>query len=166
MGSGLTIGEAMSLDHELERAPVEVGERAGALDLSAIVAQLRSARQQWRALQGRPLELSGRELPSREALVAILADLRGALFPMRLGPPSLRQESEDFYVGHTLDSALHALIGQVRLELGALLRHHPAEAPVLHLPGSAEACGHSHQDQKHQAGQLLHGRHASTRNAV
>jgi len=118
MGSGLTIGEAMSLDHELERTPLESSERAGALDLSAIVAQLRSARQHWRALQGRPLELSGRELPSREALLAILADLRGALFPMRLGPPALRQESEDFYVGHTLDSALHALIGQVRLELG------------------------------------------------
>jgi serine O-acetyltransferase len=43
--------------------------------------------------------------------------LRGALFPMRLGPPDLRQESEDFYVAHTLDSALHALHQQVLLEL-------------------------------------------------
>jgi serine O-acetyltransferase len=36
---------------------------------------------------------------------------------MRLGPADLRQESEDFYVGHTLDSVLHALLLQVRLEL-------------------------------------------------
>jgi serine O-acetyltransferase len=36
---------------------------------------------------------------------------------MRLGPPDLRQESEDFYVAHTLDSALHALHQQILLEL-------------------------------------------------
>ena len=36
---------------------------------------------------------------------------------MRLGPPDLRQENEDYYVGHTLDVALHALLAQVRLEL-------------------------------------------------
>ncbi|MEK1905774.1 MAG: serine O-acetyltransferase EpsC, partial [Pseudomonas sp.] len=46
-----------------------------------------------------------------------LEALCGALFPMRLGPSDLRQESEDFYVGHTLDSALNSLLGQVRLEL-------------------------------------------------
>jgi hypothetical protein len=33
---------------------------------------------------------------------------RAALFPMRLGPVDLREESEDFYVGHTLDVALNA----------------------------------------------------------
>jgi serine O-acetyltransferase len=36
---------------------------------------------------------------------------------MRLGPPDLRQESEDYYVGHTLDAVLNALLSQVRLEL-------------------------------------------------
>jgi serine O-acetyltransferase len=36
---------------------------------------------------------------------------------MRLGPPDLRQESEDFYVGHTLDTVLTLLLAQVRLEL-------------------------------------------------
>jgi serine O-acetyltransferase len=86
-------------------------------DLPGIVTHLREARERWRAQQGRSREVSGRELPSREALVGILDDLRGALFPMRLGPPDLRQESEDYYVGHTLDSALHALLVQVRLEL-------------------------------------------------
>jgi serine O-acetyltransferase len=36
---------------------------------------------------------------------------------MRLGPVDLREESEDFYVGHTLDVALNALLTQARLEL-------------------------------------------------
>ena len=49
--------------------------------------------------------------------------LRGALFPMRLGPPDLRQESEDFYVGHTLDAVLNAFVAQVRLELRYEARH-------------------------------------------
>lgn len=90
---------------------------AGRLDLAGIVTQLRAAREKWREQQARPREISGRELPSREALVAILAGLRGALFPMRLGPPDLHQESEDYYVGHTLDTVLHALLAQVALEL-------------------------------------------------
>jgi len=88
------------------------------LDLRGIVAQLRQARERWRTSQDRPRETSGRELPSREALADILDGLRGALFPMRLGPPDLRQENEDYFVGHTLDTVLHALLGQVRLELG------------------------------------------------
>jgi serine O-acetyltransferase len=53
----------------------------------------------------------------------ILQGLRGALFPMRLGPPDLRQETEDYYVGHTLDRALTALSQQVRLELRHNARH-------------------------------------------
>jgi serine O-acetyltransferase len=89
----------------------------GRLDLAGIVRQLRAAREKWREQQARPREISGRELPSREALVAILDGLRGALFPMRLGPPDLHQESEDYFVGHTLDTVLHALLAQVGLEL-------------------------------------------------
>lgn len=85
--------------------------------LERIVAELRAARSHWRAACGRDRELGGRELPSREILRGILASLCGALFPMRLGPADLREESEDFYVGHTLDAALNALLPQVRLEL-------------------------------------------------
>jgi len=59
-----------------------------------------------------------REFPSREALKEIAESLCGALFPMRLGPPDLHQEGEDYYVGHTLDTALNALFQQVELELG------------------------------------------------
>src|SRR5438445_3800128 len=86
-------------------------------DLANIVAQLRDVRERWRHAQKRPRDIGGRELPSREALSAIALALRGALFPMRLGPPDLRQESEDYYVGHTLDAVLGALLTQVRLEL-------------------------------------------------
>ncbi len=92
------------------------------LDLARIVAELRGARAVWRDSQKRPREIGGRELPSRDALLAIVDGLRGALFPMRLGPPELRQESEDYYVGHTLDTVLTALLTQVRLELRYLAR--------------------------------------------
>ncbi len=85
--------------------------------LDHIVTGLRAARVQWRISQGRPTETGGRELPSREALRSIVTALCGVLFPMRLGPPDLREESEDFYIGHTLDAALHALLSQARLEL-------------------------------------------------
>jgi serine O-acetyltransferase len=86
-------------------------------DLQKVVSELSAVRQRWRTAQQRSTEPGGRELPSREALTHIVEGLRGALFPMRLGPPDLRQESEDFYVGHTLDAVLHALLHQVQLEL-------------------------------------------------
>lgn len=93
------------------------------LDLARIVGELRSARQRWRSSQQRGADIGGRELPSREALAAIVDDLRGALFPLRLGPPDLRQESEDYYVGHTLGAALTSLLAQARLELRYHARH-------------------------------------------
>ncbi|MBM7060532.1 serine acetyltransferase [Pseudomonas sp. UL073] len=85
--------------------------------LEQIVEQLRAARAEWRSSTGRARELGSRELPSRAAVENILEALCGALFPMRLGPSGLRQESEDFYVGHTLDNALNSLLEQARLEL-------------------------------------------------
>ena len=100
--------------------------------LDSIVAQLRQVREQWRHARKRPRDIGGRELPSREALAAIACLLRGALFPMRLGPPDLRQESEDYYVGHTLDAVLSALLTQVRLELSYQNRHD------RHSPDSTE----------------------------
>lgn len=99
---------------------------SAALYFADIVAGLRTERERWRASQSRPLEVGARELPSREVLVTVVEALRGALFPMRLGPPDLRQESEDYYVGHTLDIALNALLGQVQLELRHTARQHSA----------------------------------------
>ena len=129
----------MTLEHDLARPAPWSASRPGAeaaptppalLDLSSIVAQLRVTRERWRAQQARPREISGRELPSREALATILDHLRGALFPMRLGPPELRQESEDYYVGHTLDTALQSLLAQTRLELRYHARIGDVPAPA------------------------------------
>jgi serine O-acetyltransferase len=96
---------------------------AMSLDLANIVVQLRDVREQWRHAQRRPRDVGRRELPSREVLSGVALALRGALFPMRLGPPDLRQESEDYYVGHTLDTVLGVLQTQVRLELQYQARH-------------------------------------------
>jgi serine O-acetyltransferase len=101
-----------------------VSERSSHWQLQTIVSQLRTARDQWRTQNGRVSgEQGGRELPSRAAMAEILEALCGALFPMRLGPVDLREESEDFYVGHTLDVALNALLAQARLELRYAARH-------------------------------------------
>jgi serine O-acetyltransferase len=42
---------------------------------------------------------------------------------MRLGPLNLCYESENYYVGYTLDSALHTLLAQAKLELRYEARH-------------------------------------------
>lgn len=100
-----------------------MSDRSNPWQLQAIVCQLRAARNQWRTQNGRISgEQGGRELPSRAAMADILEALCGALFPMRLGPVDLREESEDFYVGHTLDVALNALLTQARLELRYVAR--------------------------------------------
>ncbi len=88
-----------------------------AWELDKIVQELRNARTDWRAQRGRSREPGLRELPSRDALQQIIRELCGALFPMRLGPQELREETEDYYVGHTLDAALNELLRQVQLEL-------------------------------------------------
>jgi serine O-acetyltransferase len=88
------------------------------------VAGLRAVRERWRTAVQRPREVGVRELPSREAVAVAVDGLRGALFPMRLGPPDLREESEDYYVGHTLDTSLHALLVQLTLELRYDARRH------------------------------------------
>ena len=126
----------MTIEHEAPWAAPAAASRLDRssndrLDLAAIVRQLRCVREQWREQQSRPREVSGRELPSREALAVIVADLRSALFPMRLGPPDLRQESEDYFVGHTLDAALNALVTQVRLELRYNARNAATPVPAV-----------------------------------
>lgn len=86
-------------------------------DIAGIAQQLRAARMAWREAQSGVSTPGGREFPSRDAVAAIVEALKGVLFPMRLGPPDLRQESEDYHVAHALDGALHALLKQVVREL-------------------------------------------------
>lgn len=97
-------------------------------DVEKIAASLAEARRDWREAQKRSQEPGGREFPSRDALAQVVEQLKGALFPMRLGPYDLRQESEDFYVVHTLDSALNTLCAQIHLELRYNARHQAGDA--------------------------------------
>jgi serine O-acetyltransferase len=97
--------------------PCPPSESVPRWNVEQVVAQLRAQRRSWRDAHQRPREGAGREFPSPEALRRIAHALRGALFPMRLGPSDLRQEGEDFYVGHTIESALNELLEQVRLEV-------------------------------------------------
>jgi serine O-acetyltransferase len=95
-----------------------------------IVTELRALRGSWRDAHHRPRQGAGREFPSPEALRRIAHGLRGALFPMRLGPSDLRQEGEDFYVGHTIENALNELADQIRLELRGVAASSEAAAGV------------------------------------
>ena len=92
-------------------------------ELQRIVGELRQVRARWRDTQHRSQESGVREFPSRDALREVASALCGGLFPMRLGPVDLCQESEDFYVGYTLETALNALLHQVGLELAHQARH-------------------------------------------
>ncbi|CAG9250999.1 serine O-acetyltransferase EpsC [Paraburkholderia unamae] len=82
--------------------------------LEQIVADLRASREE-RHRTRHPLGI--RELPSRDAVVNIVAGLRAALFPTHYGAPDLTDESIDYYVGHTLDSTLRLLGEQIRRAL-------------------------------------------------
>jgi serine O-acetyltransferase len=74
-------------------------QRASLFGIEQVVSELASVRQAWRSRQVRPSEPGGRELPSRDALTKILEDLRGALFPMRLGPPDCVRKVKIFTSG-------------------------------------------------------------------
>ena len=108
---------ATGLNDEFQAGTLDVPGPTGALGVPGIVAELRAARERWRTAQNRLQEVGGRELPSREALAAVVGQLRGALFPMRLGPPELRPQEEDRHVSHTLRQTLLFLEGLIRLEL-------------------------------------------------
>lgn len=112
-------------------------EQVGGWGVKEIVAQLHTARDHWRAARQRSREFAVREFPSREALKEIAESLCGVLFPMRLGPPDLHQEGEDFYVGHTLDKSLNALFQQVQLELGYNRRLHCKEKEGVEADAAA-----------------------------
>ncbi len=123
----------MSVNHPSEllnihATPINAPLNSANWELDKIVQELRNARNDWRAQRGRSREPGLRELPSRDALQQIIRELCGALFPMRLGPQELREETEDYYVGHTLDAALNELLRQVQLELIYFARQHNTDA--------------------------------------
>ncbi|CAM3517556.1 serine O-acetyltransferase EpsC [Bordetella sputigena] len=101
-----------------------LNHRSASWNVDRIVSELRTVRTEWRQPLGRLRDSGVREYPSQESVRQIVAALCGALFPMRLGPIDLRAEVEDYYVGHTIGSALDALLHQVRLELNSVERNH------------------------------------------
>jgi serine O-acetyltransferase len=96
--------------------------------LEQIVADLRASREELHRTR-HPLGI--RELPSREAVVNIVAGLRAALFPTHYGAPDLTDETVDYYVGHTLESTLRLLAEQIRRALRFLPEH--AQTPETEL---------------------------------
>jgi serine O-acetyltransferase len=83
-------------------------------------------------LRGGPRKLERRALPSREQISAVVADLRGALFPWHFGAQDVSEHGLAYYVGHTLERALSHLEEQVRV--GLLFECAHAEDPC-------HACG-------------------------
>jgi serine O-acetyltransferase len=95
------------------REPRAAASRSWDLDgITAELADLRAASQK-RRYRGR----STPELPSREAIGAIVEGLVAALYPRHFGAPGLPDDGVDAYVADTLDRALRALRQQVRREL-------------------------------------------------
>lgn len=90
--------------------------------LNDIVRELRQVRVESRATRGQR-GAEAIELPSRETLQVVVHELIAVLFPRRLGSASLRDDNEDFFVGHKLDFALNSLVKQVLLELNYTLGH-------------------------------------------
>lgn len=93
-------------------------------DLREVVSQLRELRER-QPPAGRTA-LKPMPLPSQAVLCGVIDDLAAALFPQRLALAAIRQpgkplpaESTDYFVGHTLDTCLHSLRDQIRIELAA-----------------------------------------------
>lgn len=97
-------------------------------NIQAVVQGLQQARHQWRESQHRTNEIGGREFPSKQVLQRILDDLCGILFPMRLGPSELSQETENYYIAYSLDRTLNRLHTQVKLALHDQVKFHTSAA--------------------------------------
>jgi len=85
--------------------------------LNDVVDELRAVRQQWRDSYLKNDYRNKRWLPSREGINTVIDTLIKVLYPMRLGAVDLRQEGEDYYVGHLLGTALDKLTEEALLEL-------------------------------------------------
>ncbi|MEZ4299624.1 MAG: serine O-acetyltransferase EpsC [Polyangiaceae bacterium] len=101
---------------EIQELPAEITDMAEPTSadgwgLRKVVGELRSARRAFEATRGRQCGRS--PLPSREALMRVVAGLRAILFPAHFGPPDLTEDGVDFFVGHTLDRTLALLHEQV-----------------------------------------------------
>jgi serine O-acetyltransferase len=80
-------------------------------DLAPLVAALRTSRETTHSVRHKGRI---RELPARAVLEHVVEELAAALFPTHYGNRDLTDESVDYFVGSTLNSALTDLAEQVR----------------------------------------------------
>lgn len=86
------------------------GRPPGRWQIDRIVAELRTSREETHSIRR---DGEARRAPSREALEAILDGLTEALFPRHYGRSDLDGENIDYFVGHTLSTALDSLSAQI-----------------------------------------------------
>lgn len=84
-------------------------------NLDEVVSELREIRADSLSAVGRAKRPV--KLPSAAAITLFMDSLCAAMFPNRLGNRQLASESVDYFVGFTLDRALHELVEQVKREL-------------------------------------------------
>ena len=86
-----------------------IGEKSDilSLPLDQIVAELRQSRN--RAQSALPKGAYARDLPNPDAVAAVVKKLYDALFPRHGGGQDGTDDGLDYFVGHTLNSALSAL---------------------------------------------------------
>jgi len=103
-------------------------------DLPGIVAALRHSREVAHSVRhlGRV-----RELPSPHTIAEVIDDLRAALFPTHYADSDLTDDSIDFFVGDTLNTALTRLSEQIRR--GLLFDGGYADQPAAELASRAGA---------------------------
>lgn len=104
-------------------------------ELDRVVADLQKIRDSHRT--DSLVSHGGRELPSPIVINDIIRALARVMFPMHLGPADLRCESENYYVGSTLDAALNALQNQVYLELCYRRQYQNAQHTTLDIKEQA-----------------------------
>ncbi|MCX7067050.1 MAG: serine acetyltransferase [Methylococcales bacterium] len=83
--------------------------------IDSLVISLREVRVQ--SLETRHRRDKPPKLPQRKELRNVVDGLSAVLFPNRLGLPDINDEGIDYFVGHTLDTALRTLQQQIRREL-------------------------------------------------
>lgn len=123
-------------------------------NIQSVVDGLQKARHDWRESQHRTKGMGDRELPSKEILKSIIDDLCGILFPMRLGPSELRQQTENYYIAYTLDRVLNELFIQTRMALNYEAKLHP-ESSHPDLDAYAKQIVHEFADALPQIRRLL-----------
>jgi serine O-acetyltransferase len=110
------------------------------VDLRAVVDQLAAGAS---LLTGFP---GGRAiLPSRDAVIQVVEELRSVFFPGYFGTSDVRAEALNFYLGATLERALQGLEEQVRRAFAFFARH------------DYHQCAHCAEASRHVVAEFLAG---------